>query len=292
MSDILQTIVARKREEVAALKRAHPLAALRDQAAARPPALDFAGALRGPRPRGAVGAPVHIIAELKRRSPSKGVFPWHGDVERQVRAYERGGAKAVSVVTDGPFFGGSPALLGQVKAAVTLPVLQKEFLLEPVQALYARALGADACLLIAAILPGGLLEEMIGAVREAGLGALVEVTGEAELERAARAGAVVIGVNNRDLRTFTLDTARTERLLPRYRDDQVCIAESGIHTPEDIARLLTAGVDGFLIGEALMTAPDPEAHLRRLRGVAPAQPAQVDQPQPARRGNARLGGAR
>ena len=270
MNDILQRIVASKREEVSAWMGQRTLAEVQASAKARPAALDFTGALRGPRPRGVQGvrSPVHIIAELKRRSPSKGAFPWHGDVARQVRAYEQGGASAVSVVTDGPFFGGSDALLEEVKSAIGLPVLQKEFLLEPWQVFHARALGADACLLIAAILPGGQLGEMLAATREAGIHALVEVIDAEEFDRASDAGAAVIGVNNRDLRTFTIDHGRTERLLARYGEEQVCIAESGIHTRADVERLLEAGVDGFLIGEALMTSEDPAAHLGTLRGEA------------------------
>ena len=265
MSDILKEIVAAKRQEIAALKKAEPLEKLRDTARQAAPALDFAGALRGSRPRGK-GGEANIIAELKYRSPSKGEFPWHGDVERQIRAYERGGARAISVLTDGPYFGGSPQLLRQVKAVTGLPVLQKEFVLEPWQVHYARALGADALLLIARILPGGLLEELLQLARETGLSALVEVVDGEELARADAAGAKVIGINNRDLRTFRTDPAHTLALLPSFREDQVAITESGIHTRQDVERLLAAGVDGFLIGEALMVAQDPAAHLRELRG--------------------------
>ncbi len=270
MSDILEQIVAKKRAEVAALKRALPLQRVREQAHAMAPALDFTAALRGARPRGAQGAgqPVRIVAELKLRSPSKGAFPWHGDVVRQVRDYEIGGAAAISVVTDGPFFDGSTALLREVKAACELPVLQKDFLLEPWQVFYARALGADACLLIARLLPGERLAEMVATAGEVRIHTLVEVVDAEELQRASEAGALVIGVNNRDLTTFQVDPRRTEALVPRFREEQVCIAESGIHTPQDVARLLRAGVDGFLIGEALMTASDPAAHLRLLRDEA------------------------
>jgi len=266
MTDILQQIVAAKRGELATRQAAVPLAEVRAAAADRPPARDFAGALRGPRPRGS-GAEVRIIAEIKRRSPSKGEFPWHGDVARQVRAYGEGGARAVSVVTDGPFFGGSPELLQQVRAATALPVLQKDFVLEPYQVYAARALGADAVLLIAAILAPALLAELAALAREVGIATLVEVTGEAELAAATAAGAAVVGVNNRDLRTFRTDVAHTLTLLPRFRDDQVAVTESGIHTRADVTRLLAAGVDAFLIGEALMTAADPTAHLRALRGL-------------------------
>ena len=277
MSDILLQIVAKKREEVAALRRAQPLERLRAQARDLPPALDFTAALRGARPRGAAqpgrtaragrtGQGVNIIAEIKLRSPSKGTFAWHGDAVKQARDYELGGAAAISVVTDGPFFGGSTELLRTVKAATELPVLQKEFLLEPWQVYYARTLGADACLLIAAILPGAQLAGMLATAREAGLHTLVEVVNAEEHRRATEGGATVVGVNNRDLTTFRVDPARTEALVPLYRDEQVCVAESGIHTAQDVARLLAAGVDAFLIGEALMTAPDPVAHLRALRG--------------------------
>jgi len=268
MPTILDEIVAAKRGEIAALERAQPLADVREAARAAAPALDFAGALRGARPRGS-GGPVNVIAEVKRRSPSKGEFPWHGDAARQARAYERGGAKAVSVVTDGAYFGGSPELLRQVKAATALPVLQKEFVLGPYQVHAARALGADAVLLIARILPGGLLGELVALAREVGIATLVEVVDAAELERAQAADAAVIGVNNRDLRTFTTDPAHTLSLLPHFDEGRVAVTESGIHTRADVERMLAAGVDAFLIGEALMVAPDPAAHLAALRGVAP-----------------------
>ncbi|MBI4082951.1 MAG: indole-3-glycerol-phosphate synthase [Candidatus Lambdaproteobacteria bacterium] len=277
MADILAQIVAKKREEVAARKRELEPARVAEQARARAPALDFEGALRGVRPRGAGGngrlPEARIIAEIKRRSPSQGEFPWHGDAPRQARAYERGGARAISVVTDGPFFGGSPELLQQVKAATALPVLQKEFVLEPYQVRFARALGADAVLLIAAILPGALLGELIACAREEGLHSLVEVVNAAELARAQAGGARVIGVNNRDLRTFRTDPARTLALLPQVGDERVLVTESGIRSRADIERMLRAGVDAFLIGEALMTSADPALHLLTLRGQLAVQAA-------------------
>jgi indole-3-glycerol phosphate synthase len=269
MSDILTRIVADKREEIAALKRRLPLERVREQAAASPPARPFAQALCNGRPRGK-GRAVNIVAELKLRSPSKGRFPFHGDVARQVRDYERGGAKAISVVTDGKYFGGSAELLRQVRAQVGLPVLQKEFLFEPYQVHYARALGADAALLIAAILPGAALAEMVALAREGGLATLVEVVDEEEFRRAAEAGAEAIGVNNRDLRTFTIDMDRTLRLIPLCREEHVLVAESGIHDRADVERMVAAGVDAFLIGEALMTTPRPAETLFALRGIAPA----------------------
>lgn len=294
MTTILDTIVAKKREELAALQRSLPLERVREQAAGQPPALDFAAALRGPRPRGGGGSQLgdgalarpkdraparpgngetRIIAEIKRRSPSKGEFAWHGDLPRQVRAYRQGGAAAISVVTDAPFFGGSFDMLREVKKHSPLPVVQKEFVLEPYQVFHARSLGADAVLLIAAILPGGLLGELVALAREVGIATLVEVVDEEQLARAGACGAEVVGVNNRDLRTFATDPARTLRLLPLFDDRQVVVTESGIHTRADVERMLAAGVDGFLIGEALMTAPDPAMQLRQLRGETAAEAA-------------------
>ncbi len=272
MSDILNKIIANKREEVAALKKTSPPERVRERAAAQPPVRAFAAGLRNARPRGS-GRAAHIIAELKLRSPSKGTFAWHGDAARQVDDYERGGARAISVVTDGAFFGGSVELLQTVRAAVGLPVLQKDFLIDPYQVHYARAIGADAALLIAAALPGGQLGEMIALAREAGLATLVEVADEAEMERATAGRAEVVGVNNRDLRTFTVDPERTLRLLPHCGDDQVMIAESGIRDRDIVVRMLAAGVDGFLIGEALMTASDPLHALLSLRGETPSEAA-------------------
>ncbi len=265
MTDILAQIVAKKREEITARKKELPLERVREAALELPPVRDFPGAFEGRRPRGS-GREVNIIAEIKRRSPSQGAFSWHGDAARQAQAYERGGAKAVSVLTDGPYFGGSPELLRQVRQATGLPVLQKEFLLEPYQVHYARFLGADAVLLIARLLPGGLLGELVALAGEVGIATLVEVVDRDELERATAGGARLIGVNNRDLRTFKTDPAHTLALLPHFRDDQAAISESGIHTRQDVESLLKAGVDGFLIGKALMVAPDPAAHLRLLRG--------------------------
>jgi indole-3-glycerol phosphate synthase len=265
MSDILQDIVIRKRTDVAAMQAETGLAAVREQAAARGPVLALAAALRGARPRG-TGTDVRIIAEIKRRSPSKGTFPWHGNAVRQAVAYQKGGARAISVVTDGPFFGGSNDLLRQVQAHARVPVLQKEFVIDPYQIYLARALGADAVLLIARCLPGGMLAEFQALADEVGLGTLVEVVDREELQRAVDAGSQVIGVNNRDLRTFTTDLQHTLDLLPEIPEDRVAVTESGIHTRADVERMLAAGVDAFLIGEALMVAADPTAHLNMLRG--------------------------
>ena len=273
METILDKIMAAKREEVAQMKRKRPLEQVRDEAQARPKALDFVSPLRGGRPRANGNPQVNVIAEVKRGSPSKGTFAWHGDAARQARAYEAGGARAVSVVTDGPFFQGSVELLQTVKQAIGLPVIQKEFLLEPYQVHYARAIGADACLLIGACLPGGLLGEMIALAEEVGIATLVEVVTEEEVARALDGGARVVGVNNRDLRTFTTDPSHTLNLLPAIGEAPVAVTESGIHTRQDVERMLAAGVDAFLIGEALMVARDPARHLRVLRGEETAEAA-------------------
>ncbi|MDH4225689.1 MAG: indole-3-glycerol phosphate synthase TrpC [Deltaproteobacteria bacterium] len=271
--DILSRIVADKREEIARLKGGHLLERLEDQGEI-PPALDFPAALKAPRPRGSQGVegPVHIIAELKPRSPSKGAFDWHGDPLRQAADYQRGGARAVSVLTDTAYFGGSTDLLQQVKGHISLPVLQKEFVVDPWQVHYARRLGADALLLIAAVLEGGLLAECVALAHQIGLHTLVEVVSEAELARALAAGARVVGVNNRDLRTFAIDPERSLRLLPLAGEDTVFITESGIRHRADVERMVAAGVDGFLIGETLMTSTDPAATLARLRGAQTAAP--------------------
>lgn len=266
MNDILAKIVEQKRADLRVWQAARGTEDMRRDAAAMPPARNFAAALRGPRPRGATPASgrLNVISEVKRKSPSKGHFPWHGDAPRQARDYVAGGAAAISVVTDGPFFDGSLELFAQVRAAVDLPMIQKDFVLEPWQVYQARAIGADACLLIAAILPPALLAELHACATEIGLHALVEVTDEAEWEAADAAGAQIIGVNNRDLRDFSVDTQRTRALLPRYREEQICVAESGLHIPEDLLGLHEAGVDAYLIGESLMRAEDPAAHLRAL----------------------------
>jgi len=265
MTDILSRIVADKHQEVAQLMQSHPLPQVQAQAQSLGTVRPFTAALKASRPRGS-GSEVNIIAEIKLKSPSKGVFAWHGDVARQVAAYETGGAKAISVVTDGKYFGGSTDLLRQVKSRTRLPVMQKEFVVHPYQIHYARALGADAVLLIAAVLQGNALADMVALARQVGIGTLVEVVDEAEMQRAVAAEAEVVGVNNRDLRTFTLDHDRAARLLPLCGEERVFITESGVKTRADVERMLALGVDGFLIGEALMTAPDAAHTLALLRG--------------------------
>ena len=269
MSDILHKILVNKREEVEVLTGRIPEAELREKAQQQPPALDFTAALKGQRPRGSgsqEGNNVNIIAEIKRRSPSKGTFRWHGDMGKQVAYYEDGGASAISVVTDAAYFGGSLQMLNEVKGYTSLPVMHKEFVVSPWQLWYTRAQGVDAVLLLANVLKGEQLAEFQQMATEMGLHTLVEVVNEEELERAKAAGAKVIGVNHRDLTNFSIDNQRLINLLPGFGDEHLAIAESGIHTRSDVERLMGAGVDGFLVGEALMTHPRASMMIRELRG--------------------------
>ena len=258
---ILDDIVARTRADLAVRKRERPLAALEVEAARRPPARGLGRALRRP-------GQIACIAEFKRRSPSAGWIHEHAAVEPTVRAYAAGGASALSVLTDGPFFGGDLADLGAAAAACALPILRKDFIVDRYQIVEARAGGADALLLIVSALDDAALAELLAATRAAGLDALVEAHDEEEVARAVRAGAEIIGINNQDLRTFTVDRELAVRLRARVPADRVVVAESGIRDAADVARLRAAGVDAMLVGETLMRAPDPAAALRALVGTA------------------------
>jgi indole-3-glycerol phosphate synthase len=207
---------------------------------------------------------VRIIAEVKRASPSAGAIAASLDAPAQAARYAAAGAAAVSVLTDGPGFGGSLEDLAAVRAAVALPLLRKDFVLARYQLLEARVHGADAALLIVAALPGEALRLRIDDCGELGLSALVEVHDEAEAERALAAGATVVGVNHRDLRTFRVDLAASERVLPRLPAGVRAVAESGIRGPAEVARLRACGAANFLVGEALVRAADPGALLAAL----------------------------
>ncbi len=254
----LDGILHRKREEVAARRAARDdrelAAALRDL----PPPLDFAGALS---PR---GGPLRVVAEVKRASPSAGAISPGLDAPAQAVRYARAGAAAVSVLTDGPGFGGSLEDLAAARAAVRVPLLRKDFVIDAYQLLEARAHGADAALLIVAALPGGLLRALHDRCGELGLAALVEVHDEAELLAALEAGARLVGVNNRNLRTFEVDLATSERLIPSLPDGVKAVAESGVRGPADARRLRAAGAVNLLVGEALVRAADPGALLEEL----------------------------
>ena len=260
--DFLSQIMARKADEVAARRAARPdrelEAALRDLPAPR----DLAGALSFR------GGPARVIAEVKRASPSAGAISAGLDAPAQARAYALAGAAAVSVLTDGPGFGGSLADLAAVRAAVpATPLLRKDFVLDRYQLLEARLHGADAALLIVAALPADALRRLLLDCAELGLAALVEVHEEAELEEAVGAGALLVGVNNRDLKSFKVDLAVSERLLPLLPAGVKGVAESGVRTAADALRLRRAGAANLLVGEALVRAPDPGRLLREMTGT-------------------------
>ena len=263
--DILARILERKREEIAAGARAAPLAEMRRRAADAPPPRGFRAAIEA---EIGEGRPA-VIAELKRASPSRGVIRRDFDPSRIAAGYERGGAAALSVLTDRDFFQGAPDHLRAARAATALPALRKDFLIDPWQVHEARAMGADCVLLIVAALDDVLLRELAELAGELGLDTLVEVHDESELDRALRIPAPLIGINNRDLRTFETSLATTERLAPRTPADRRTVAESGIASREDVAGLRAHGVHAFLVGEAFMSAPDPGARLAALFGEAP-----------------------
>ncbi len=253
MTDKLAAIFARKRQELAA--RA-PLRA----PAPRPPPRDFTAALTQPR----AGLPVNVIAEVKRRSPSGGDFP-HADLVAVARAYEAAGACAVSVLTDDVDFGGRLEDLVQVRAAISLPVLRKDFLVAPQEVEESAAFGADAVLLIADALEDGALAELVVAAREARVAALVEAHTQAHAERALKAGARLVGLNNRDLATLRTDTTTALRVMPLLRGQaQALVAESGLKTHEDFRAARAAGADAVLVGESLLRDAEPGRALARL----------------------------
>ena len=255
---ILDRIVADKREELAATQRRVPFADLKARLPQAPPPRPFAGALRGDSLR--------LVAEVKKASPSRGLLREDFDPLALARSYAEAGAAAVSVLTDEHHFQGSLEHLASIRAALTdgPPLLRKDFLFDHYQLYEARTHGADAVLLIAAVLNSALLAQLIGLTTALDMDALVEVHDELELERALMAGARLVGVNNRDLRTFDVDLVTTERLRPLMPPEVTVVAESGVSTRADIQRLEALRVHAVLIGEALLTAPDPAAKVREL----------------------------
>ena len=260
MSDILQRILARKREEVEAQRARVPLAELQSRIAAAPPLRGFAQALRSRIDDGEAA----VIAEVKKASPSKGVIRADFDPAAIARSYEAGGAACLSVLTDVDFFQGADGYLIAAREACSLPVLRKDFVVDAYQLHEARALGADAVLLIAAALDDAQLAGFAALAAGLGLDALAEVHDAAELERVLRLPLPLVGVNNRDLRTFTVSLDTTLALEDAIPADRVLVTESGIATAADVARMRAAGVHAFLVGEAFMREPDPGAALRRL----------------------------
>jgi indole-3-glycerol phosphate synthase len=264
MSTILAKIAAYKREEIAAAKAAMPLASVEEQARAAGPVRPFAETLAACAEEGRHG----LIAEIKKASPSRGLIREDFDPASLAMAYAAGGAVCLSVLTDGDYFGGSLADLRAARAACPLPVLRKDFTLDAVQLYEARAAGADAILLITAALPDdALLADLVALAGDLNLSALVEADDEQGLERALAAGATLVGITNRDLRTFGEDLGTSERLSAMLPPGTLAVAESAIRSVDDARRMADAGFAAILVGEALVRSDDPEATTRAMASV-------------------------
>jgi indole-3-glycerol phosphate synthase len=264
LSTILDKIVATKRDEVAQAKAATPESVLRGQIAAAPPVRDFLAVL-------SAGPPIRLIAEVKKASPSKGVIREDFDPVTIARIYQRHGAACLSVLTDRSYFQGDLEYLRQVRAAVELPVLRKDFVIDPYQVVEARAAGADAVLLIAECLDDEMLDRLHCEIVGLGMTPLVELYEPANLARVLKIGARLIGINNRDLRTFQVDIGHTMRLRRDIPADRVVVGESGIRTRQDVERLEEAGVQAMLVGETLMARRDIGAAVDELLGGRKAE---------------------
>ena len=267
MSDILEKILATKREEVAAARKAEPLEAVREAAEWMPPARDFVGALRAK----AAAGQAAVIAEIKKASPSKGVIRPDFHPAEIAASYAAGGAACLSVLTDREYFQGAPDYLKAARDACDLPVLRKDFMIDPYQVYEARAMGADCILLIVAALSLAQMRELEALALELGMAVLVESHDGEELESALQLRTPLMGVNNRNLRTFETKLATTLDLLPRIREfdantggERIPVTESGILAPADVALMRENRVDTFLVGEAFMRAANPGAELARL----------------------------
>ncbi|MFP4002983.1 MAG: indole-3-glycerol phosphate synthase TrpC [Alphaproteobacteria bacterium] len=265
MSSVLERISAYKRKEIAERKAARPREDVEAAARAAPTVRDFQEALR----RRIEGGGYGLIAECKKASPSRGLIRTDFDVPALARAYEAGGAACLSVLTDGPSFQGADEFLKQARAAASLPVLRKDFLFDPYQVAESRALGADCILIILAAVSDEEAVELERTAFNWGMDALLEVHNEAELERALELRSPLIGINNRDLNTFETDAGVTERVAPLVPPHRLAVSESGLRTPDDLARMARAGVRAFLIGESLMRADDVAAATRRLLANPP-----------------------
>jgi indole-3-glycerol phosphate synthase len=260
MSDILNRILARKVEEIEQRSRVRPLEELRARATQQAPARGFVRAIQ----RKLAAGDAAVIAEVKKASPSKGLIRKDFDPAAIARSYEAGGAACLSVLTDVDFFQGSNAYLGEARAACTLPVIRKDFIIDPYQVYEARMIGADAILLIVAALEDGPMIEMANLAHELGMDVLVEVHDIDELERALQTDCQLIGVNNRNLRTFEVSLDTSLELKAAMPADRIMVTESGIATRDDVARMRGAGIHAFLVGESFMRQPDPGAALKAM----------------------------
>ena len=260
MSDILNRILARKAEEIEQRSRVRPLEELRVRAKQQPAARGFVRAIQ----RKLDAGDAAVIAEVKKASPSKGLIRRDFDPAAIARSYEAGGAACLSVLTDVDFFQGSNAYLTEARAACALPVIRKDFIIDPYQVHEARMIGADAILLIVAALEDGPLIDMANLAQELGMDVLVEVHDIDELERALQTDCQLIGVNNRNLRTFDVSLDTSLELKAAMPADRIMVTESGISTREDVARMRGAGIHTFLVGESFMRQPDPGAALRTM----------------------------
>lgn len=271
MNTVLDRIVANKREEIALVKKRRDLQALRDAIATAPQVRNFADALKR-RDR------IRLLAEVKKASPSKGVIRPQFQPVEIARAYEVGGASAISVLTDEPFFQGQLEYLTRIRNAVSIPVLRKDFILDEYQVFEARVAGADAVLLIAECLPGDELMHLYECITLLGMTALIEFYDPIHLERVLATGTTLVGVNNRDLRTFAVDLNHVIRLRPQIPSSVTLVAESGIFTAGEVRQLEDSGIDAILVGESLMRQEDVERAVRLLMGTAGDMPQDAPHP--------------